>query len=74
MVIIDDIQIRLKTEVNGIVFVTTWWGPKDPMRFAAVNSALNSEKTFSPDEIYAAQQIATQRFIEKIKEFEHGIS
>jgi hypothetical protein len=71
LVIIDDIQIRLKTIVDGITFVTTWWGPKDPMRFAAVkkNELVNVEE--SDESLKLKEDIAIERFTEIIKELQN---
>lgn len=67
---IQDIQIRLSVEIQEVLFVTTWYGPQDRMRFAAFKRA-NQELT--QDQIYELEQIAKSRFIEKIKELEEKL-
>lgn len=38
-VVVDDIQIRLYVEIEGTVWVTSWYGPGDPLRFVALRRA-----------------------------------
>jgi hypothetical protein len=64
---IQDIQIRLCVEVQGALFVCTWYGPQDKMRFAAFK---RENQQLTQDEIYELEQVAKVQFAEKIKELE----
>lgn len=72
MVKIEDIQIRLSVKVKGATFVSSWYGPKDNMRFAAFRS---SERLIKDDEeLTELEEEAKQLFTEEIERILAGMS
>jgi hypothetical protein len=72
LVEIRDIQIRFGVELEGVFFVTTWYGPKDIMRFAAVKK-IDSPK--DPESLARLEKHAKELFtieIEKLEKKFHG--
>lgn len=68
---IVDIQIRLSTKIDGVDLVTTWYGPKDKMRFAAIKY---SPRELTQTEIDILEASAVDDFSERIKEMENYFS
>ena len=65
---IDDVQIRLSVTLkDGSIWVCTWYGHDDEMRFAALYRALNP---LTIEERNADEIEARSLFAEKIKELE----
>lgn len=67
---IADIQLRLSIEIDGVVLVTSWYGPKDDKRFARVKK---SEKPLTIQEVNEYEEKAKVLFSEKIKQFEEAL-
>jgi hypothetical protein len=65
--IIDDVQIRLVVEIEGATFVTSWYGPRDKMRFAAFKIA---NRLVPPEERVRLEAQAREIFTERIAELE----
>jgi hypothetical protein len=64
---IQDIQIRLTVEIDGVHVVCSWYGPKDKMRFARVKRA---NRLISTEESLAFEAQAKELFTKKIEELE----
>lgn len=70
MVEIQDLQVRLAVEVEGVQFVTSWYGPRDKMRFAAVRSV---PRELDPEEKARLEKEAQLYFTAKIKALEEAL-
>jgi hypothetical protein len=71
MVAIDDIQVRLRVKVEGVIFTSSWYGPGDQLRFAAL--------TYAPRPIDLGEQarperIANGQIEEKKAELEEALN
>lgn len=62
---VSDVLVRLDTTVEGVTFGTSWWGPKDKMRFAV---QLKTDSNEDPEEILRLESIAKRIFHQKISE------
>ena len=68
---IQDIQIRLSVEIDGVFLVCSYYGPKDKMRFARVKRA---DRLITAEEATAYEAQAKVLFIKKIAEIEKAIT
>jgi len=64
---VSSIMVRLTTEVEGVIFSTSWWGPNDNLRFAIAVSSSNSLET--PEGLLKKEEVAKKRFTKKIESF-----
>lgn len=67
---VEDIQIRLSVKLQGVLFVTTWYGPEDVMRFAAIKMR---DEVLSEEEEERLEGEARSIFDSRIKELETAL-
>lgn len=68
---INDIQIRLVVEIDGVQLVCSWYGPKDKMRFARAKRA---NRLITSEEAKKYEDQAKELFIKKIQAIEEALS